>query len=591
MKSFIKYTAATVLGIFLCSIIMGVISIISIAGMAASENMTKPINEPSVLHLKLNGNLLERQEDNPFAMLSGEEIQDISLEEALIAIDKAKNNEQIKGIYIEAGALAGTPAMMQELRNALLDFKNSGKFILAYGETYSKGAYYLASTADEVLLNPIGMLDWSGMASMPLFFKDVMEKLGMKMQVFKVGTYKSAVEPFIATEMSPANREQVSSYLNSIWKNMVKDVAASRDLKPEAVNALADSLTALAKPEVSLKGGLVDKLCYISEVKTILKEKAGFGEDDDINLVTPKDVANAETLQEKISDEIAVYYAYGDIVQSRPNSSPFQQEGIICGEDVTIDLQKLREDDDIKAVVIRVNSGGGSAFASEQIWHEVKLLKEKKPVVISMGGMAASGGYYISCEGNLIFAEPTTLTGSIGIFGMVPDASELLTNKIGLKYDVVKTNALSDFGASLLRPFNDIECQTMQKHVNEGYELFTTRVADGRKMKQDDVKKIAEGRVWTGEQALKIGLVDKLGDLDEAIAAAAELAKCDKYCTGRYPAPAPWYEGLFEQTKANYLNSQMKEFMGEYYPMLNIMQQFKELDHVQARIPYFINIR
>lgn len=589
MKSFIKYTAATVLGIFLCSIIMGVISIISIAGMAASENMTKPINEKSVLHLNLNGTLLERQEENPLAMFAGEEMQNISLEETLIALDKAKENEHIKGIYIEAGALAGTPAMMQELRNALTDFKESGKFILAYGETYSKGAYYLASTADEVLLNPIGMLDWSGMASMPLFFKDVMEKLGVKMQVFKVGTYKSAVEPFIATEMSPANREQVSSYLNSIWKNMVKDVAASRNLKPEAVNALADSLTALAKPEVSVKGGLVDKLCYISEVKTILKEKAGFEEDEDIRFVTPKDVANAETLQEKISDEIAVYYAYGDIVQSRTAS--LQQENVICGEDVITDLQKLREDDDIKAVVIRVNSGGGSAFASEQIWHEVKLLKEKKPVVISMGGMAASGGYYISCEGNLIFAEPTTLTGSIGIFGMVPDASELLTDKLGLKYDVVKTNALSDFGSSLLRPFNEMECQTMQKHVNEGYELFTTRVADGRKMKQDDVKKIAEGRVWTGEQALEIGLVDKLGDLDEAIAAAAELAKCEKFCTGRYPAPAPWYEGLLNQTKANYLNSQMKEFMGEYYPMLNIMQQLKGQDHIQARIPYFVNIR
>ncbi len=589
MKSFIKYTAATVLGIFLCSIIMGVISIIAIAGMAASENMTKPISEKSVLHLNLNGTLQEREEINPMAMFADEEMQNISLEETLIALDKAKENEHIKGIYIEAGALGGTPAMMQELRNALVDFKKSGKFILAYGDTYSKGAYYLASTADEVLLNPIGMLEWSGMASMPLFFKDVMEKLGVKMQVFKVGTYKSAVEPFIATEMSPANREQVSSYLNSIWMNMVKDVAASRNLKPEAVNALADSLTALSHPEVSLKGGLVDKLCYISEAKAILKEKAGFEEDEDINLVTPKDVANAETLQEKISEEIAVYYAYGDIVQERTNA--LQQEAVICGEDMITDLQELREDDDVKAVVIRVNSGGGSAYASEQIWHEVKLLKEKKPVVISMGGMAASGGYYISCEGNLIFAEPTTLTGSIGIFGMVPDASELLTEKIGLKYDVVKTNALSDFGVSTLRPFNEVESQAMQKYVNEGYELFTTRVADGRKMKQDDVKKIAEGRVWSGEQALEIGLVDKLGDLDEAIAAAAELAKCEKYCTGRYPAPAPWYEDLFSQTKDSYMNSQVKEIMGEYYPMLHFMQQFKGQDRILARIPYFINIR
>lgn len=588
MKDFIKYTTATIVGIFLCSIIMSVISIIAIAGMAASENMTKPINEKSILHIKLNGIIEERMTPNPLAMLGGDNFESISLEEALIALEKAKKNDKIEGIYIEGGMLEATPAMLQELRNALVSFKESGKFILAYGDNYSKGAYYLASTADQVLLNPIGMLDWSGMASQTLFFKDILEKIGVKMQVFKVGTYKSAVEPFICSEMSPANREQVSSYLNNIWKNMVKDVATSRKLKPENVNALADSLTILADPQISLKGGLVDKLCYISEVKSILKEKAGIEEDESIKFVTTKDVANAETLQDKISDEIAVYYAYGDIVDTRTAS--FQQEAVICGEDVIKDLQELREDDDIKAVVIRVNSGGGSAYASEQIWHEVKLLKEKKPVVISMGGMAASGGYYISCEANLIYAEPMTLTGSIGIFGMVPDPSELLSEKIGLKHDVVKTNAMSDFGG-FLRPFNETESRIMQTHVNKGYELFTGRVADGRKMKKDDVKAIAEGRVWTGEQALEIGLVDKLGDLDEAIAAAAELAKSEEYSIGRYPAPAPWFENLFNQTKENYLNSQMKDLMGEYHSVFRTLQMLKGQNPIQARMPYFINIK
>ena len=589
MKDFIKYTTATIVGIFLCSIIMSVISIIAIAGMAASENMTKPIKEKSILRLNLNGTIEERTKDDPFAALAaGEGYETISLEEAMIAIEKAKENESIKGIYIEGGMLEATPAMLQELRNALTDFKESGKFILAYGDNYSKGAYYLASTADQVLLNPIGMLDWSGMASQPLFFKDLLEKIGVKVQVFKVGTYKSAVEPFICTEMSPANREQVNSYLSSIWKNMVNDVAASRNLKPEAVNALADSLTLLADPEVSVKGGLVDQLCYISEVKKILKEKAEIEEDESIKFVTTKDVAKAETLQEKISDEIAVYYAYGDIVDTR--SSSMQQEAVICGKDVIKDLQELREDDDIKAVVIRVNSGGGSAYASEQIWHEVELLKAEKPVVISMGGMAASGGYYISCGANAIYAEPTTLTGSIGIFGMIPDASELLSEKLGLKHDVVKTNAMSDFG-SFMRPFNEAESNLMQTHVNKGYELFTGRVADGRKMKKDDVKAIAEGRVWTGEQALEIGLVDKLGDLDDAIAAAAELAESKEYSIGRYPAPAPWFQGLLDKTKSSYLDSHLKELMGEYYTVFGSLQNMKGQNPIQARIPYYINIK
>ena len=588
MKDFIKYTSATVVGIFLCSLLIGIISIISFAGMAVKQNTTKPINEKSILHLKLNGTVEERSQENPLAMLGNEELEVLSLEETLIALDKAKSNENIKGIYIEGGMLDATPAMLQEIRNALIDFKESGKFIIAYADNYSKGAYYLASTADQVLLNPIGMLDWSGMASQPLFFKDVLDKLGIKVQVFKVGTYKSAVEPFICTEMSPANREQVGSYLNSIWKNMVNEVAASRKLDANAVNALADSLTILAETKVSMDGGLVDSLCYIDGVKSVLKKVAEIDEDESIKFVSPKDVASSETLQEKVSEEIAVYYAYGDIVDTRTNS--INQEAVICGKDVIKDLQELREDDDVKAVVIRVNSGGGSAYASEQIWREVELLKEEKPVVISMGGMAASGGYYISCGSNLIYAEPTTLTGSIGIFGMIPDLSNLITEKIGLKRDVVKTNAMSDFG-SLMRPFNETESKMMQANVNRGYELFTGRVATGRKMKIEDVKKIAEGRVWTGEQAKEIGLVDELGDLDDAIKAAAELAKAEKYSIGRYPAPAPWYQNLLGKTKDSYLDSQMKELMGDYYSVFSSMQSMKGQNPIQARIPYIINLK
>ena len=587
MKDFMKYTLATIAGLMLFSIVMTVVSIISFAGIAASEEMSAPIEKKSILRIKLQGTIEERAEDMPFslALLTGDEKAVIGLDNALTALEKAAANDNIVGIYMEGGALGATPAMTEELRNALLKFKESGKWIIAYGDTYSKSAYYLCSVADRVLLNPEGMLDWSGMASVPVFFKDVLEKIGVKMQVFKVGTYKSAVEPFTNTEMSDANREQVTSYLTSIWKNMLEDVAASRGLDVTTLNTLADNQTILSPAIASVEGGLVDTLCYISDVKEILKEKA---EAESLTFVSLDNVAKSETLQEKITEEIAVYYAYGDIVES--TGTGISQDHQIVSKEVVKDLQELREDDDVKAVVIRVNSGGGSAYASEQIWHEVELLKAEKPVVISMGGMAASGGYYISCGANEIYAEPTTLTGSIGIFGMVPDASELLTQKIGLKFDVEKTNALSDFGATG-RPFNATESQLMQNHVNKGYELFTGRVAEGRKMAQDDVKAIAEGRVWTGEQSLEIGLVDKLGDLSDAIASAAKLAELEKYSIGRYPAPAPWYQSLINEKKEGYLESEMRSLLGEYYTTFSLMRTLDKQDPVQARIPFDPNIR
>ena len=589
MKDFIKYTLATIVGIILCSIIMTVIGIISIAGMTASESMSAPIKKNSVLRIKLQGAINERVEDSPMAMFMGEDNQQIGLEDALIALKKASENDKVKGIYLEGGSLAADPGSLTELHKALVDFKESGKFIIAYGDHYSRAAYYLSSVADKVYMNPEGMLDWSGMASNPIFFKDLLDKLGVKMQVFKVGTYKSAVEPFINTEMSEANREQVTSFLTNIWDNLQKDVAQSRNKQVEALNALADSMVIVADQETSVKGGLVDKLTYLSEVKDELRSLAGLGKDDDLNFVSLSDVASSETLKDKTSDEIAVYYAYGEIVESAPEYG-FNQEHMIIGEEMMKDLQKLRKNKDIKAVVIRVNSPGGSAYASEQIWHEVELLKAEKPVIISMGGLAASGGYYISCGANKIIAEPTTLTGSIGIFGMIPDASELLTKKIGVKFDMVKTNAMSDFGA-MGRPFNETESKMMQAYINKGYELFTSRVAQGRGMKQDDVKKIAEGRVWTGEQGLEIGLVDQLGTLDDAIAEAAKAAKIEKYSTGRYPEPEPWYASLLNKTKTGYLDGQMRQMLGEYYTAFSLIRNISQKDPIQARLPYDLNIK
>lgn len=591
MKSFIKYTMATVVGIFLTMTLFTIISIISLAGMMATEGMSAPIKEKSILRLDLSGTLAERSDSNPFAALMGEENTALSLEDALLALDKAAKNENIIGVYLEGGAMGANPGMAQELRQALVEFKESGKWVVAYGDSYGKTAYYLSSVADSVLLNPEGNVDFGGMASQIMFYKDVMEKIGVKMQVFKVGTYKSAVEPFICTEMSPANREQVTSYLFSIWTNMLKDVAESRNMEVGKLNSLADSLTMISEASVALNGGLVDKLCYMDEVKAILREKSGLeDEDDDLVFASVADVAKSETLDEKVDEQVAVYYAYGEIVQSQGTGLGMSQEHQIVGEKMIKDLQDLREDDDVKAVVIRVNSPGGSAFASEQIWREVCLLKEKKPVVVSMGGMAASGGYYISCAANRIFAEPTTLTGSIGIFGMIPDVSELMTEKIGLKFDVVKTNEMSDIG-TMARPFNEAESAQMQKMINRGYDLFTKRVADGRGMAQDSVKLIAEGRVWTGEQGLNIGLVDELGNLDDAVAHAAELAKVEKFRAVPYPGADNPFDQLLNQTKGGYLDSELRELLGEGYAVYSLVRNVKDADRIQARMPFEMNIQ
>ena len=589
-----KYTLATVVGLLLFSIIATIISIVSIAGMVASEGVATTVEKNSILRIPLRGSLVERSEDgslpfDPTTILMGGETENISLEEALTALEKAAENKNVVGIYLEAGAFGGTPAMVEELHDALVKFKKeSGKWIMAYGDTYSKSAYYLSSVADTIMLNPQGGVDWSGMASQLYFLKDMLEKVGVKMQVFKVGTYKSAVEPFICSEMSEANREQVTSFLTGIWNNMQKDVAESRGISQETLNTIADSQTPLAEAQATIDNKLVDKLCYISEVKAMLKEKAGVGEDDDLHFTTLKDVAGTETVKKKIKEEVAVYYAYGDIVDEAGNG--MSQGHQITGKGMTDDLQKLREDDNVKAVVIRVNSGGGSAYASEQIWHEVMLLKEKKPVVVSMGGMAASGGYYISCAANKIIAEPTTLTGSIGIFGMFPDPSELITQKIGVKFDGVKTNALSDFGA-MGRPFNETESALLQSYIEKGYDLFTGRVADGRGMTQDSVKAIAEGRVWTGEQALSIGLVDQLGNLEDAIKVAAAEADIEKYSIGRYPAPEPWFANIMNKKKNGYLDSQMRQMLGEYYTTFSLLRTLDKQNPIQARMPFYMTIQ
>ena len=589
MKDFLKYVLATIVGIILTSIILTVICIVSLAGMVASEGATSSVPKNSVLRIKLQGEVVDRAgESSPLEFLSQGELTTIPLDQALDALKKAAKNDKVKGIYLEAGSLAAYPADLQELRRALLEFKESGKWIVSYGDQYSRGAYYLCSVADELFLNPIGAIDWSGMSSQPMFYTGLMKKVGVKMQVFKVGTYKSAVEPFINTEMSEANREQTLSYLSSIWNGMLKDVAASRKLKVDALNSIADTTTVFCEANVMIENKLADKLGYLSDVKEALRQRLELKEDDDLKFTTLADVAASDDLGKKVDDEVAVYYAYGEINDSQMMG--FSQEHQITTQATIKDLQKLRKDKDVKAVVIRVNSPGGSAFASEQIWHEVQLLRAEKPVVVSMGGVAASGGYYISCGANEIWAEPMTLTGSIGIFGMIPDPSELLTQKLGLSFDVVKTNAMSDFGA-MGRPFNAAESEKLQNYINHGYDLFTGRVAGGRGMAQDSVKVIAEGRVWTGEQALKIGLVDKLGNLNDAIESAAKLAEVENYTTGHYPAPEPWYKGFLDKSTDDYMEGRIRAALGEYYTAFSLVRRIGKIDPVQARMPFDPNIK
>ncbi len=591
MKNFFKFTFASLLGMLLFTIVLAIISAIAISGIVASENVSAPVKGSSILRINLNNDIQEQSDDNPLSMLlNSDYIATYGLDDLLTAIRKAKGNDNVKGILLEGGIPVTSPATLQEIRRALLEFKESGKFIYAYADDYSQSGYYICSVADLVMVNPQGAIDWHGMASEPMFYKDVLEKLGVRMQVFKVGTYKSAVEPYTNTSMSEANREQVSSYLFSIWRQIVADVSASRNISEERLNAYADSCTLFLPAERLVEWHLADRVAYIDEVKAALKEKMELADDDELKFVNVLQMAKSEESKAPSSnDEIAVYYAFGDIVNTEVTSFMDSYSHQIAGDKVVKDLQELRNDKKVKAVVLRVNSPGGSAYASDQIWHEVELLKAEKPVVVSMGGYAASGGYYISSGANKIFAEPTTLTGSIGIFGIIPDASELLTKKIGLKFDVVKTNALSDFG-SLSRPMNDEECRLLQAEIERGYETFVGHVAKGRNMTTEDVKAIAEGRVWTGEQALKIGLVDELGNLDDAVLCAASMADVQKYSTVAYPTSEPWYKTLLSDKKDGYLESQLRSALGEYYSTFSLLSTLRGQDRVQMRLPFEPNI-
>lgn len=590
MKEFIKYVLATFVGLLLFLVVFGIFGVMSLVGMVASGEATKNVKENSVLVVNLSGVMEERASENVLGQFTGNAFSNLGLEETLSAIKKAKANENIKGIYIECGALSADMAQMQELRDQLLDFKKSGKWIVAYGDVYTQGAYYISTTANKLYVNPQGCIDWHGIGVEPIFVKDLLAKFGVKMQVIKVGKYKSATEMFTGSEMSEANREQTQRYIDGLWENVCKGVSTSRKISVEKLNQLADNSMVTADAQTLVKEKMVDGLLYAEQVKAEVKKMLDIEEDEDICQLSVADMVNVKDESVRGDDMIAVYYAYGDIVQSSVAGSMLSNTNAIVGADVCKDLEKLAKDDDVKAVVIRINSGGGSAYASEQIWHQVELLRKEKPVVVSMGGKAASGGYYMSCNANYIFAEPTTLTGSIGIFGIVPDHSELLTQKLGLKFDAVKTNRNSLFGTSS-RPMNEEEIGYLTASISRGYDLFRKRVADGRKMTVEQVEAIAQGHVYTGEDALKIKLVDELGGLDKAVAKAAQLAKTKSYYTCNYPEPDDFWDQLMNETSGSYLDGKMRTALGVLYEPVMMLQTINQVDRVQARLPFWLNVK
>ena len=595
MKEFFKMTLATICGIAIFLVVTGLFFVISLVGMIASDSASTKVKDNSVFVIKLDGTISERVEaDSPInAILGMGDMSAMGLNDLIASIRKAKDNENIKGIYLEGGALSfDAPATAQQLRDALKDFKQSGKWIVAYADQYMQASYYVASVADNIYLNAEGMVDFKGLGGKGEYLKGLFDKLGIKYMVAKVGKYKSYVERNTQTGMSEYDREQRIAYQSGIWQYWLHEIAESRKIKAEQLDQLAnDSIMAFADQKDYVQAKLVDKVMFPEEIKAEIKKRLKLEKDDDINQLTLGDMLNVKSEEKKDGEKIAVYYAYGSIVDNNTMDLLSGTDHKIVGKTTAEDLRKLADDDDVKAVVFRVNSGGGSAVASEQIRHAIKLIKAKKPVVVSMGGMAASGGYWISSPANYIFAEPTTITGSIGIFGLIPNASGLITDKLGVTFDGVTTNKYTDYETDLLLGKNPDEAMKyLQTYIDRGYQSFLNIVSEGRGMKPAEVDSIAQGRVWLATDAIKIKLVDKLGSLDDAVKKAAELAKLGEYHTTTYPSQGSWMDQFMpKENKGSYLDSkfqqEVKALLGDLYePMMELRQTVKDGSYVQARM-------
>lgn len=575
-------------GIFLSIVIFTLLSIVIIGAIisAASSDKAVQISDNSIMRISLNYAVKERTDKNPLGKInfpSFSSTKTIGLDEILTRIESAKTDDRIKGILLDISSVGASLATLQEIREVLLDFKESKKFILAYSEGYSQKGYYLASTADEVYLNPEGAVDFRGFSAQTVFLKGALDKLGIEAQIIKVGTYKSAVEPFILDKMSPANREQVTSYLNSSYDFYLSNLSESRGLPADTLRAIANQYLG-RNADLALQCKLVDGLKYKDELLAELKNRLGIKKDNKIKAVNIEDYTSEERTSKSTQDRIAVIYAVGEIISGEGSDEQ------IGSERISRALRTAREDNKVKAVVFRVNSPGGSALASDVIWREVALTKEVKPIIVSMGDLAASGGYYISCAADSIFAQPNTITGSIGVFGVIPNMQNFLNNKLGITFDEVKTGEYASL-MNVNRPLTPNEESLIQQDVNRIYDTFTKKVADGRKIAQAKVDSIGQGRVWTGTQAQKIGLVDRLGTINDAIKSAAKKADLKEYKLVSYPAMKDPLESLFGSSTDRMKIWFIKQELGEGYV---IFQQAKEIitqSGIQARLPYIINIQ
>lgn len=594
MEQFFKSVAATIVGIFAFGVIMIIFGFICLFGMVASSSGTPSLLDNSVMVLKLQGEISDKAEEDWLGEITGNQFNQLGMNKILSAIHKAKKEDKVKGIYLETGILQTDYATLQEIRGALADFKKSGKWIIAYGDNFSQGGYYLSSVANKVYVNPEGNIDWHGIASQTQYIKDVAAKFGVHFTVVKVGKYKSFTEMYTEDKMSDANREQVSRYINGLWQQILTEVSASRNINKDSLNHYADGIMAFEDSQLLKSRKLVDGFCYYDEIRDVVKKQLGLKSDEKIHQASMDDVNAAVEDSNALGDQIAVYYCQGNIV-SVASSSLYGSGQEIVSKQVIKDLQELGDDDNIKAVVLRINSGGGEAYASEQLWRAVSMLNKKKPVVVSMGGMTASGAYYMSMGARYVMAQPTTLTGSIGIFGALPDWSDLMTQKLGFKYDEVKTNRHSSYGtAGSTRHWTPEEIGILQANVNRGYALFRKRVADGRKLPVEQVEQIAQGRVWLGTDAKSIKLVDGLGNLNDAIAKAAQLAKISDYGTQEYPASADWMDQLLDRvsgTSGSYLDEQLRLTLGDLYKPFMTIRNMKEKEPVQATLPFMLNIQ
>lgn len=583
MKQFFKMMFASALGVFLAGGLMITASIFILLGIATSLGSTSSYTPKAntVFKIKLDGTLTDNATENPLAVLMGEGEKGLSLRELQAAIETAKKNDHIRGIYLEAGDLSSGSANLKALRVMLKDFKESGKFVIAYADNYTQGNYYLCTVADKVFLNPQGVVSLIGIASQTMFYTGLLDKIGVQMQIFKVGTYKGAVEPFMLEKLSEANREQIQSYISSIWRILSEGIAESRNLPVEKINRFANEGVAFGTAEKTVEWGLVDELKYKPEAERYVKELAG---QTGKNLETADvgKIKGIPTAAKEKPDQIAILYAEGEIGMDAP-SSPYDMDQKIT-EKVATELIKLKDNEKVKAVVFRVNSPGGSAFVSDQIWRQVVELKKVKPIVVSMGNVAASGGYYISCAANKIVAEPNTLTGSIGIFGIFPNATGLF-KKLAITSDIVKTNTFADLG-DLTRPMTPEEKALIQTFVERGYDTFITRCAEGRGMTKEEINAIGQGRVWTGEQAKERGLVDELGGIETAIQTAAQLADLSDYSISHVSASKDFFKDLLEKQLGEVKVSIVKSVLGEEYEYFKTLETIRSHAGIQARIPY-----